>query len=497
MVLNHRLLSPENRSASAAFSETGLTRLGRAIAPLLQEHPGLCGVYALPDAREAFAARMLLAQTAQRSLDVQYYIWRQDVSGTLLLDALLRAADRGVRVRLLLDDHNTAGLDETLSGFDSHPNVQVRLFNPFAIRGYRWWGYLTDFSRLNRRMHNKSFTADNQVTIVGGRNVGDEYFGATAAVAFVDLDVMAIGQVVREVSRDFDRYWASDSALPVDRLLPPAKVSALEELSAAATRIRGESVATGYLDALSGMSFVRDLVEGKLSLDWAATQLVSDDPAKGLGRSILEENLPAKLKAVLGEPVWRIDLVSPYFIPTAAGVDAFAAMARRGVKIRVLTNALEATDVPVVHGGYAKRRKALLKAGIALFESKRLSAAHHWTRAEFVTRSAASSLHAKTFAVDGEQVFVGSFNFDPRSSELNTEMGLVIASAALARKLSAAVDAQVATKAYAVHLGAGGTLYWLGTEGERRKRYDAEPGTTFWQRTAVRALSLLPIESLL
>jgi cardiolipin synthase C len=212
-------------------------------------------VYALASAREAFAARMLLAQTAHRSLDVQYYIWRQDMSGTLLLDALLRAADRGVRVRLLLDDINTAGLDETLSALDSHPNMEVRLFNPFAIRRHRWLGYVSDFSRLNRRMHNKSFTADNQVTIVGGRNVGDEYFDATTSVAFVDLDVMAIGPVVRDVSSNFDRYWASDSAVAVRRLLPQVNVTARDEVSLAATRIRGEPRAAAYLDAVRALSF--------------------------------------------------------------------------------------------------------------------------------------------------------------------------------------------------------------------------------------------------
>ena len=474
-----------------------MTRLGRAITPLVEAHPGLCGLYALANAREAFAARMLLAQTAHRSLDVQYYIWRQDMSGTLLLDALLRAAERGVRVRFLLDDNNTEGLDESLSALDSHPNVQVRLFNPFLIRRHRWLGYLTDFARLNRRMHNKSFTADNQVTIVGGRNVGDEYFDATTAAAFVDLDVMAVGPVVRAVSSNFDRYWVSDSAFPVDRLLPPAKMRALDAVSAAATRIRGESAARAYLEAVSAMSFVRDLDEGKLALEWAATVMVSDDPAKGQGRSATRENLPAKLKAILGEPESRIDLVSPYFVPAAAGVEAFSAMARRGVKIRVLTNALEATDVPAVHAGYAKRRKPLLAAGIELFESRRLSRTHQRKKAEFSSSSSASSLHAKTFAVDGKQVFIGSFNFDPRSSELNTEMGFVIASATLAQTISAAFDAQVTTNAYDVRLAPDGTLHWQSSEGGQRERYDAEPGTTFWQRMAVQAISLFPIESLL
>ena len=201
------------RTTSQAILDTGNTRLGRAVMPMVAAHPPYSGVYPLRDAREAFAARALLAQAAEKTLDVQYYIWHKDISGTLLLNALHAAADRGVRVRLLLDDNNTSGLDETLSALDSHPNIEIRLFNPFAIRKPRALGYLTDFRRLNRRMHNKSFTADNQVSIVGGRNVGDEYFGATDAVLFADLDVMAAGPVVREVSS----RCRSGTAMPWDR----------------------------------------------------------------------------------------------------------------------------------------------------------------------------------------------------------------------------------------------------------------------------------------
>jgi len=201
------MLSLEGRSVSRVLEDTGTTRLGKAISPRVEAHPGLSGIHPLHDPHDAFAARVLLARAAERSLDVQYYIWHKDLSGTLLLKALRDAADRGVRVRLLLDDNNTSGLDAALAALDAHPNIEVRLFNPFtSFRSLRALGYLTDFSRLNRRMHNKSFTADNQATIIGGRNVGDEYFGATSAsVLFVDLDVLAVGPAVRAVSDDFDR----------------------------------------------------------------------------------------------------------------------------------------------------------------------------------------------------------------------------------------------------------------------------------------------------
>src|SRR5690606_16627852 len=213
------------------------TALGRAVAPLADAHPGLSGIYALADARAAFAARALLLRAAERTLDVQYYIWNDDLTGTLLLEALHDAAERGVRVRLLLDDNGIAGLDALLAALNSRPSIEVRLFNPFLTRRFKALGYLTDFSRANRRMHNKSFTVDNQATIVGGRNIGDEYFGATEGVLFADLDVLAIGPVVQEVSRDFDRYWASASSYPAELILPAASAGQLDELHSMASRI--------------------------------------------------------------------------------------------------------------------------------------------------------------------------------------------------------------------------------------------------------------------
>ena len=245
------LPSLEGRTSSSVPSDTGETRLGRAISPLISAHPGRSGVYTLRDAGDAFAARARLAERADRSLDVQYYIWRKDCTGTLMFEALHKAADRGVRVRLLMDDNNTSGLDPTLAALDSHPNIEVRLFNPFVIRRPRALGYLTDFFRLNRRMHNKSFTADNQATIIGGRNVGDEYFGATNGVLFADLDVLAIGPVVNEVSESFDLYWASGSSYPANRLLPPATSNSLAELAAAASQVARSPEAAAYFEPVT------------------------------------------------------------------------------------------------------------------------------------------------------------------------------------------------------------------------------------------------------
>jgi cardiolipin synthase C len=496
-ILSHynRLPPLGNRTASTAITDTAMTRLGKGVTPLVAAHAGLSGVYPLRDARDAFAARHLLATAAEKTLDVQYYIWRDDLSGTLLMKALVDAAGRGVRVRLLLDDNNTSGLDALLSAIDAHPRIEVRLFNPFAIRRARVLAYLTDLPRLNRRMHNKSFTADNQVTIVGGRNVGDEYFGTADGVLFADLDVIGVGPVVQEVSNDFDRYWASESAYPAERLLARAGASKIAELSAKAARVERDRAAVAYMDALRKSSFVSDALAGTLPFEWAVTRMISDPPAKVLGRADRKELLFQRFGEIFGKPSKSIDLVSPYFVPGTEGVDLFRGWSRRGVTVRVLTNSLEATDVTVVHAGYAKRRKALLEAGVALYEMRTTPTVPPAGNAGF--GSSTASLHAKTFAVNRERIFVGSFNFDPRSAELNTEMGFVIDSPALARRMAEVFDRSVPMNAYEVRLSGSGDLVWVERHGGQVVRHRREPGTGFWKRIGIALLSALPIEPFL
>jgi putative cardiolipin synthase len=486
---------------------TADTRIGRAATPLLEAHPGRSGVVALRLGGDAFAARVLLADAAERTLDVQYYIWHADMSGTLLLDALRRAAGRGVRVRMLLDDNNTSGLDSTLAAFAALPNVEVRLFNPFASRSWRALGFLTDFARLNRRMHNKSFTADNQVTIVGGRNVGDEYFGAASELLFFDLDILAIGPVVGDVSEDFDRYWNSASSYPASSLLPPATAESENALDRRLQSERNDPAARDYEQAIAASPFVADMLARRLAFDWARVQLVSDDPAKALGKATDGELLWSRLKRIVAKPRSELIVSSPYFVPGAKGTEYFAAMAAAGVRITVLTNSLEATDVPAVHAGYAKRRFDLLRAGVDLYELKRGVDPHaagmrrlqgrEGSGGSSLPGSSGSSLHAKAFTVDGEHVFVGSFNFDPRSARLNTEMGFVIDSAALARSMADVMHRRLVENAYRVRVSDRGELQWVETVDGREIVHDHEPGTSFWRRLGVSILSLLPIEGLL
>src|SRR5689334_5305242 len=230
----------EGRATSFALAQTADTRLGTAIAPLAAGHPGKTGIHAVPIAADAFAARVLLATAAQRSIDAQYYIWRDDQTGMLLFESLAAAADRGVRVRILIDDQNTKPIEEVLAALATHANVEVRIYNPFPTRSARALDYLGDFSRLNRRMHNKSFIADNQAAIVGGRNIGNEYFGAGEEVPFEDLDVIAIGPAVREVSAQFDRYWNSASAYPATAILAPPRPDAMARLDTTFAGVRAD-----------------------------------------------------------------------------------------------------------------------------------------------------------------------------------------------------------------------------------------------------------------
>ncbi len=489
-------LSPQDsRVPSVALEDTSRTQLALALAPAVAAHPGKTGIHPLFDPRDAFAARALLAAAAGRSIDAQYYIWHGDTVGNLVFQALRQAADRGVRVRLLLDDMNTAGLDPVIAALDAHPDIEVRLYNPFPHRGARSLDFLSDFSRLNRRMHNKSFTVDNQASVVGGRNIGNEYFGVGEGTAFADLDVIAVGAAVRDVSRQFDLFWNSAPAYPAASLVAAAAPADLDTRFAAT---RADPASVAYLEALRTTALVRDLLARRLPLDWTDARLVRDDPAKTLDPAARADVLlfPALVDAI-GRPEKSLDLVSPYFVPGDEGTEALAALARRGVNVRVLTNSLESSEANVVHAGYAKRREALLRAGVRLYELKAAAGERARDEKAGMGSSSGAALHAKTFAVDARRIFVGSFNFDLRSALINTEMGLVISSPALAGRLAGLFDEAVPLSAYEVRLRADGALEWIERTAEGEKRHGSEPGAGWFRRFAVGVLSTLPIDWLL
>ena len=499
-------LEPRTTSHAPNSSETASTRLGQGIAHQSQQtkaDPSHTGIYNLADAQEAFAARALLARMADQTLDVQYYIWRNAKTGRLLLHELLAAADRGVRVRLLLDDGGTGTLDDELLSLDSHPHVEVRLFNPFVVRGWiKPVGYLTHFPRTNRRMHNKSFTADNQASIVGGRNVGNEYFGATDGVLFADLDVLAAGPAVQAISQDFDKYWASRSAYPIGHLITGTPRLPLEQLREQGHALLRDPASVDYRSAVQNTAFIQHLVQGELPMSWAPAKLISDDPAKAEGKADDNDLIGSQMARALGTIQQQLDLVSPYFVPTEAGTQYFIQLRQQGRRVRILTNALEATDVSIVHSGYAKYRKALLEAGVELYEMRSNTPDYATEEIKLRDRiaslgSSGSSLHAKTFAVDGQRLFVGSFNFDPRSMHLNTEMGLLIDDPQLTQYLHDSFSHVIPTHAYRLSLSEEGRLLWHSGVGTPAPIYATEPQTRWHQRWLLWLLGKLPIEWLL
>ncbi|MBY6063687.1 phospholipase D family protein [Pseudidiomarina sediminum] len=478
-------LEAREPSFAVPAAETLDTRLGQLMIPLLNQAPTTdAGIVLLGDAQGSLEARMMLVEQADVSLDIQYYIWRDDVSGQLVSDGLLRAAERGVRVRLLLDDFHTRKIEGTLSSLNAHPNIEVRLFNPITPRGSIALGFIFDFNRANRRMHNKSFTADNQATIVGGRNIGDDYFIRSDGVLFADLDVLVMGETVTDISNDFDVFWNSDSAYPFELITDPSP--------------RSENKAVIKDFALGDISTERFF--DPTLITWAETEVVSDDPIKALGEARSDQLITHALKNAIGEPVEEVLLVSPYFIPRSAGVKALEQVLERGVKISVLTNAYATNDVAIVHSGYAKWRERLLKAGIHLYELRPSAfndAPMEYDSVDSSFSSSASSLHAKTFIIDRQRVFVGSFNFDPRSVNLNTELGVVIDSPELAATMSEAFHNDIRQQAYEVKLSETGELYWLERNGEELKRHDTEPGMSWFERFSVGFFSFLPIDWLL
>lgn len=500
------------RTPSTTITNTAGTRLGKDVRPLVAANPGKSGIHPLSNAEDAFAARIVLARLAERSLDLQYYIWHADTTGKLLWEAVWQAAERGVRVRLLLDDANTGGLDPTLAALDAHPNIEIRLFNPFANRGFRAGDFMFDFSRVNRRMHNKSFTADNLVSIVGGRNIGDEYFGANMEVGFQDLDVLAIGPVVSEVSNEFDLFWNSASAYPAASVIAPAQPGSATTLREGWDKVHQSPEALRYMEAVRKTPFLRQLDDHHLSFGWTTAHVLHDDPAKVLESSSRKDlQMAPLLIQALGNPKREIDLVSPYFVPGKEGTKALTTMARNGVKVRILTNSLSATDVSPVHAGYSKYRKDLLQSGAVIYELKPGSAVPPPEKSDDQRRgfpgsggsgsggSSASSLHAKTFAVDRERIFVGSFNLDPRSARLNTEMGVIIESPEFAEMLTKQFESVIPAKSYLVRLQPDGHgIEWTDKDAEgKTTTYTTEPGADALKRGWINFLEILPIEWLL
>lgn len=431
--------------------------------PAEAARPGASGFRLISEGPEAFVIRARSAELASRTLDVQTYIWHADQTGMYLAQSLLQAADRGVRVRLLVDDMDARGKDTGFAALAAHPNIQMRLFNPFASRR----GALTflsegvrRFRHLNHRMHNKAWIADNRIAVSGGRNLGDEYFGASEEVNFVDLDFAMIGPVVRAASASFDRYWNSAAAYPVESLEPEsvsaARLAGLRTVLGAEAR----KAAGRYTAILEADDPIQRLLAGDWAMEWTTGfQFISDDPLKATmkERDPRRSEVIAALAPAMQAATVDLTIISPYFVPGTVATNSLSDAARNGARVRVLTNSLVANDVAAVHGGYSRHRRRLLKGGVQLWELKPTAGSS--VKASMLGSSGAS-LHTKALVVDSRTLFVGSYNLDPRSTWLNCEQGVLVENPALSRQLEALFAAQTSgARAWRVSLKDGG-LHW-------------------------------------
>jgi cardiolipin synthase C len=491
------------REFSRAWDRPQETKLGRSLTADVERHPGMSGFYLLSSGMDAFIARMALAEAAERTLDLQYYIFHGDLTGKLILDNVFRAAERGVRVRILIDDTTAKGRDARIAEIASYPRIDVRVFNPFAGRSSATWLFSAgaDFDRINHRMHNKMFVADNQAGIVGGRNIGDEYFGAREGVNFADMDLLAVGPVVQDLSRRFDEYWNSEWAYPIESLhTAAADTTGIKKGRDELAAHRSAAQDSEYARRLKDSDLLKKLLDSSLSFVWAPAQIVADRPDKvaRAGKPPASEGSGGKLRLLAENARREIIISSPYFIPGTNGIRFFEKLRNKGVRVRILTNSFAGNDVAIVHSGYAKYRKDLLKLGVELHELKpSLDAAKEKELKRF--GSSGASLHAKAFVFDREQLFVGSLNLDPRSVDLNTELGIIVESPELAGELAQQFEELLRPEySYKLELDpSGDDLTWVSEENGKSVRYTRDPEVGFWRRFSTWFLSFFAPESML
>jgi putative cardiolipin synthase len=530
------------RPVSSALYRPEGTSLGKEIQAQAINHPGASGFHLLPTGVDAFTVRALMIDRAEKTLDLQYYIFHDDLTGRFVYDRLMAAADRGVRVRLLLDDwHQTPETDWLLATLASHPNFEVRLFNPFGTqrRTFLTRALRMAFGpdRLRGRMHNKAFIADNSVAIVGGRNIGAEYFGAGDEFNFYDVDLMAVGPIAREVSATFDDHWNCVLAMPIKALVSRRPTtddykSARRDLETQRECLKKST----YWLKVQESEIKKRIDAGKVPLVWGQAEVLSDHTLKCVDPDDARQavKMTQKLKEILESARSELLLVTPYFVPSQAGMRLLRKMRSRNLSIKIITNSFLSTDAPLAQIGYMRYRQDLLRMGVELYEIKPtlVQIQHDLDRQQFagdfrrlcysfiqgggslVQRGASriqiggsslqfgsesrGSLHAKTFVLDRQTVFVGSFNFDPRSMKLDTQNGIVIRSPELADQAAYLFNQGISpARTYRVTLLGDDDLVWITEANGREVRYYREPLSRFWPRLTLKSLSWLTPELLL
>ena len=466
------------------------TRVGQIASNWRAEHGDHSGFIGLGNGIEALGARLKMMEAAQNSIDAQYFIIKKDRAGALFAGKLLLAADRGVRVRLLVDDIFTPGTDQAFTLLNTHPNIEVRLFNPVSRQIFKYWGYVVDFKRANRRMHNKSFTVDNGLTIVGGRNIGEEYFELNQDVKFDDYEVLAVGPVVSEVSTGFDEFWNSELAVPMDAFglkVDPAELDAWRDY----IRREAESNGAGIYAQAVNSSFIKDVQEGRITPVVADATLITDHPDKLLtdvGDTELA-TLAMEIRDRFNAASKEIIIVTPYFIPQENGARLVEGLLQRGVRVVIVTNSVASTNHLPVHSAYSRYRKRLLQAGAEIYEIRAYNAddANAWGH-----RPEMTTLHSKATVIDRETIFIGSLNFDPRSILINTEMGLFIESPEVGARFTELIWEDMARVAYRVELDDKDNLRWTYDFGDAREVTGKEPLSGWWRRTRSMLFRVLP-----
>ena len=484
--------------------DTAQTTLAQIIQPLQEQHPDLTGYLVLFEPLEALATRLSLIDKAEKRLDLQYYIWDNDKVGSLALHALIRAADRGVKIRLLIDDNNAKSTEGIFLALAQHPNIEVKLFNPYRFRKYRALDMILDLKRINRRMHNKSFIADHQVALIGGRNMTNQYYNVSDNYQFSDVDVMLVGTAVKDISHSFDEYWNHEYAYKVQEVVKQsAHHLSYESLKRQLDEHYERVTVQNYLDLTSNSQAIDSLMSRDIQLDWVKAEVVKDSPDKIKSKAKKKEHLNFQLIQHLEQPEKNVDLISAYFVPEKKGAKMLTDLAKDGVKVRVLTNSFKANDVAVVHAFYGKYRQNLLEHGVQLYEFlPALNKNDLDKNTEDLAKKAKvsikglsrSSLHAKLMALDEKQVFIGSFNFDPRSAYLNTEIGVLLNSPPLAQAVHTTMDENLSKYAYKLVLDANKKITWQRQTPQGPVIYTKEPRMKWWQRAGIKMLSWLPIE---
>lgn len=453
------------------------------------------GFYPLTKGHDALLARLALIESAEHTLDLQYYIFRNDDTGQLLVWRLLEAADRGVRVRLLLDDIQKRN-DDNLALLANHPNIEIRLFNPFKNHSVNDSSNLSDIERFNRRMHNKSITADGVTSIVGGRNIGNEYFSVKSAVEFGDFDLLVYGDIVNDVSNEFDLYWNYKASAPIEWFSDVKRTITQKDIDSWLDDSNVyEEFSHGQYD-FTQLPLYQKLISQELTLYWGQASLIYDNPSKVLGGNELLIN---SLIPLFKEVNSSITIVSPYFVPTQLGTNLLVQEAKKGKKITIVTNSLASTDVFAVHGWYAKYRKELVEGGVELWEIKSSAKIEsNWKKKEnkgwSLTGSSSASLHAKSIIIDNSTFIAGSMNWDPRSAKYNTEMAIVFEAPEYIEDNKSALRDKLKFNAYQVVVE-DGKLRWI--DNEKNETLTSEPDASVWRKIGAWTTGILPVEDLL